>query len=123
MTERITQIKINLPTYAEEHLLQLARKHYNQRQHARAEERDDWDFEPVSELAPFSVSCSFRDRICVNYLRHSLTHYDHLLEKIAGKTGRLRGHDLLFRRIMNEVGRVYPQLRTEADRQYRERFA
>ena len=52
----------------------------------------------------------FLHRITMNYLRHECTSYEQELYKLFGKTGVHEAHDILQRRINDEIRRIYPEL-------------
>lgn len=90
-------------------LLRAAQKHYLDR-------KGEWvEFSPWNEPDPF------RDRLCVNYLRHQASKYDDHLETLKGKVGISKAYLLLWRRIVQAIEATYPELGAEAWRQYRER--
>ncbi|TKD35310.1 hypothetical protein [Azotobacter chroococcum] len=64
---------------------------------------------------------AFLDRICVNFIRHELTHYDHALEAMAGKTGINKAIVLLRRRIYSAIAQAYPALADECANQLQAR--
>jgi len=64
---------------------------------------------------------AFLDRICVNFIRHELTHYDHALEAMAGKTGINEAIALLRRRIYTAIAQAYPALADECSNQLQAR--
>jgi hypothetical protein len=70
---------------------------------------------------PWGEADPFRDRICVNYLRHNATQYHEHLDRINGKVGRGQAYLLLWQRIGKEIETKYPALAAEFKRQYRER--
>ena len=65
-------------------------------------------FEPASSTESYP---DFLRRITMNYLRHECTSYEDELYKLFGKTGVNEAHDILQRRINDEIRRVYPQLK------------
>ena len=87
----------------------------------------EWDVEEsksttVEALRPWGEADEFRDRICVNYLRHRRTLYDSALPALTSRVGREEAQRLLWRRVADEIGRAYPALKGEAERQYVRRF-
>lgn len=52
----------------------------------------------------------FLHRITMNYLRHECTSYEQELYQLFGKTGVHEAHDILQRRINDEIRRIYPEL-------------
>jgi hypothetical protein len=53
----------------------------------------------------------FLRRITANYVRHELTAYDRVLEKNAGRIGCHDAYEMIKRRVMAEIERVYPELK------------
>lgn len=65
------------------------------------------------------ISQSLWERITVNYLRHCCTTYDNLLEQSRDFPGQLRqlfNQEIKFR-VLDEIGRCYPELTSECRRQ------
>jgi hypothetical protein len=59
------------------------------------------------------------DRWKVDYLRQQLTRYDPMLEGLFGRVGRADVEKLLRRRALEAIGRTYPDLLDECQRQLR----
>jgi hypothetical protein len=117
-------ICIDIPRLSLDELKERAARNYNNH-HAR---REDWHddetrWTDAEQLSPWAVPHAFRDRICVNYLRHACTRYDYLLAYLTRKIGRAEAHRVLFGRIMDVIAEVYPCLAEEARAQYLRRFA
>lgn len=93
-----------------ERLVQRAAKHYETMYGERI------------KCEPWDKRDAFRDRICVNYLRHNATEYHENLEEIAGKVGKGEAYLVLWERIGKEIKAKYPVLAAEFDRQYQERI-
>lgn len=72
--------------------------------------------------ATFNSDKSFLDRICVNFIRHSLTHYDENLETLARKTGKSEAIDIIRDKIYNGIALAYPKYTTECNRHRNERL-
>lgn len=87
-----------------------ARKHY-----AKGGQRTEPKFKPWGDKDPF------RDRLCVNYLRHQATLYHENLDQLFRKTGTNKAYLLLWERITAIICRGYPVLEAEARRQFQER--
>ena len=66
------------------------------------------DYTPAN---PTDSDPDFLHRITMNYLRHECTSYEDELYKLFGKTGVNEAHDILQRRINDEICKVYPQLK------------
>lgn len=69
-------------------------------------------------LASAASDLDFLDRITVNYIRHNLTSYDHMLDFVKGKTGVEDGSLLIAKRIFASIAERYPSLADECARQY-----
>jgi len=107
--EQARTLPLTLTRIPLEQLAQRARAHYLER-----------TGEPV-RFAPWGSPDPFRDRLCVNYLRHQATEYDEHLEQIEGRVGVRSAYRLLWGRIVQAIETTYPELAEEARRQYRER--
>jgi len=58
------------------------------------------------------------NRWIVNYIRHKLTSYDTIIEEeLRGKVGREKAYGLLRERVLEEIGKAYPRLKYEAQKQ------
>lgn len=55
----------------------------------------------------------------VNYLRHHLTKFDPVIEGMFGPIGRAAAEKLLRRRALEAIGKTYPDLLDECQRQLR----
>jgi len=61
---------------------------------------------------------STADRWMVNYIRHNLTQYDKIIERVlVDRVGREAGHALLKSKVLNQIAKVYPELKYECQRQ------
>ena len=75
------------------------------------------DFEALSTTSgPKTLT-----RLKVNYIRHNLTVYDKELESYFGKTGIKEAIMLFRQRVYEEIGKIYPELKGECEKQYLER--
>jgi hypothetical protein len=118
--ELIERLNIEIPEMPPQELINRAVSNYNFH-HAR----DEWEESKSTsacDLAPWGAPDEFRDRICVNYLRHRRTVYHSALSALTSRVGKAEAQRLLWRRIAEEIGRVYPALKDEAERQYARRF-
>lgn len=109
--EQARTLPITLTRMPLDQLARRARAHYLER-----------TGEPV-QFAPWGCPDPFRDRLCVNYLRHQATEYDEHLEQIEGRVGVRSAYRLLWERIVQAIETTYPELAEEVWRQYRERIA
>lgn len=119
-TERILAeieaLNIRLPTLGETELIAKAVRNRNA---AIPEWKiGEVEFADVSDIQPWPEHDSFRDRICVNFLRHGATRYDRVLRAIRGKVARDEAHRLLSKKIFDAIAASYPKLANEANRQY-----
>jgi hypothetical protein len=55
----------------------------------------------------------------VNYLRHELIRFDATIESLFGQIGRAAAEKLLRRRALETIGKTYPDLLDECQRQLR----
>ena len=69
-------------------------------------------------FASTASDLDFLERITVNFIRHNLTSYDHLLDFVKGKTGVEDGSLLIAKRIFSSIAEGYPSLAEECARQY-----
>lgn len=74
-------------------------------------------------LVPTNISDKidkfFLDKMKVNYIRHHLTIYDELLNRIARNVGVDDAYILLQNKIFDAIKKAYPSLKTECNRQKR----
>lgn len=119
---RLQSLSIKIPDIPHDKLIQLATNYYNSRQWDRAEQRSNFDFQLADNLPDFDTPHSFRDRICVNYLRHARSPYDHLLRKFSGSPGQDMVYELLFRKTAQAIAEAYPVLTHECQNQFHDRF-
>ena len=59
----------------------------------------------------------FIDRICVNFIRHTLTNYDYSLEQAAGKVGVVVAVNKIRGKVYSEIANTYPIYANECKRQ------
>lgn len=60
---------------------------------------------------------NFLERIAVNYVRHSLTPYERVMDDISGKPGFHEAYIVLKERILEKIAEAYPFLEPECSRQ------
>jgi hypothetical protein len=97
LAEYVETVKIEVPQLSNDNLIWQACDNYNS---LPQRERDgNW--------ASTHSNPEFLARICVNYLRHCLTHYESHLAKIAGKVG---------------VGDAYVEIKTKVLEAIAERY-
>lgn len=101
--------EVEVPEMPRDRLVRAACDHYNDHQSARGR----WDFDSAT---PDSTP-TFIERITVNYLRHSLTDYEHLLGDLFGCVGREEGYILIKGRILDAIAAKHPWLAGECARQ------
>ena len=101
-------VEIHVPVMDYDKLLEKACKSYNKWHQYDRNGYINFDFEPAD---PTASDKDFLHRITTNYLRHECTSYENELYKLFGKTGVNEAHDILQRRINDEIRRVYPQLK------------
>ncbi len=109
--QKVETLEIKVVKYAGGRLLRKSIEHYNNRRR--------WDDE---SFASEDDSPEFLQRIQVNYIRHQLTNYDREIEALFKRIGKQDAITALRLRIYTQIGKVYPRLREEADRQYTERL-
>ncbi len=91
------------------YLRQLAIDDYN--------ERNPFDYEPASTQSDEA----FLNRICVNYIRHQMTAYDHALWEVAGRTGKSIAITAIRRKVYDAIAKAYPVFHDECSRQIQHR--
>lgn len=71
------------------------------------------------QYAPAHAGCDkrFLQRIAVNYIRHELTHYDEVIERLSQAPAMAQARNAIRRRIYYEIIKVYPQYTDECLRQ------
>lgn len=106
-------ISITLPLLPKESLINKACQHYNNMQNHRAYQGLKYS----DESACKNSDTLFLERICVNYLRHSLTDYEKELDIIYGKVGFSSGYIEIRNKIFKEISIKYPWLKDECIRQ------
>lgn len=109
-------IKVELPQINLDTLKEEAIKNYNDI-HCEKEGKHITEF----QLAPWEQEDQFRDRICVNYLRHVATIYDESLQGIKGRTGKEEARLIIFEVVTEQISETFPELANEAERQLEER--
>ena len=57
------------------------------------------------------------DRWMVNYIRHNLTNYDLFVDNLYKKIGKQQGYFNLKSKILDEIGKIYPELEMECKAQ------
>lgn len=119
----VTDFTIEIPQLPPAELLERAVANYNCH-HTPHDTWHGWEGKhaTVAELAPWGTPDSFRDRICVNYLRHACTRYDRLLDYLTRRIGKAEAHRVLFKRIVEVIAQSYPELADQAQEQYRRRW-
>lgn len=71
----------------------------------------------MGSYAQKKSDAAFLDRICVDYIRHELTGYDHALQDVAGRTGITQAVQEIRRKIYAEIAAAYPEYAAECMRQ------
>lgn len=103
--EQARTLPVTLERRPLEELLREARRHY-----------EDLRGYPAHCL-PWGQEDPFRDRICVNYLRHAATEYEEHLDEMYRRTGAREAYLLLWERITQAIASAYPELAHEAQKQ------
>lgn len=102
-------LPLEVPRTSLEELAEAAALHYEELTGERVR------FKPWPEPDPF------RDRLCVNFLRHEATEYEEYLDEFWGKPGTREAYLVLWERFARAVAEAYSELAKEAKRQLRER--
>lgn len=101
-------VGINVPTMDYDKVVKRACQSYNEwHEYDRNGFYNDY-FTPAD---PLHSDADFLRRITTNYLRHECSSYEQQLYKFFGKTGVNEAHDILQKRINDEIQRIYPQLK------------
>ena len=99
-------VSIHVPTMDYNKLVKMACRSYNEWHEYDRNGYYNVGFTP----ADIDSDSDFLHRITTNYLRHECTSYEQELYKLFGKTGVHEAHDILQRRINDEIRRIYPEL-------------
>ena len=99
-------VAVHVPTMDYDNLVKKACNSYNEFHEYLLMERGH----EYITANPTHSDPDFLRRITINYLRHECTSYEDELYKLFGKTGVHEAHDILQRRINDEICKVYPQL-------------
>ena len=75
--------------------------------------------EPRDAIDAAKADTGTLNRWKVNYLRHQLTRFDSMIEGMFGQVGRAAAEKLLRRRALEAIGKTYPDLLDECQRQLR----
>lgn len=75
--------------------------------------------EPRDAIDAAKADTATLNRWKVNYLRHQLTRFDATIEGLFGQIGRAAAEKLLRRRALEAIGKTYPDLLDECQRQLR----
>ena len=102
----VDKITITVPKMDHNKLIRLACESYNERNW----ERDCY--------ASDNSDPAFLDRMCVNYLRHNMTHYENLLDVTAGKVGAGDAYCEIKGKVLDAIATAYPYLASECIRQH-----
>ena len=112
--KRIEDVEIVLPKLTLDKLAAAARENYNIH-HYEAITNDRK--ERIISFTSWDQPDAFRDRVCVNYLRHRGTDYEYIIESIKGATGKEDARIMLREKIVEKIIDMYPELEEEAERQ------
>lgn len=75
--------------------------------------------DPRDAIDPHKADGATLNRWRVNYLRHELTCFDSMIEGMFGRVGRAAVEAVLRRRALEAIGKKYPELLDECQRQLR----
>lgn len=121
MRRHVARLDYAVPAMDREQLVRQACAAYNGRI-ARRSERRRWADEGV-EYRPATPESAprFLERLCVNFLRHELTKYDHDLDDLIGKVGVGLAYPIIAAKVFDAIAVAYPWLQAECERQKQER--
>lgn len=91
-----------IPKYPPGTLRHLAMNHYNDLWASRGK---------FEKHAGSDASPGFRNRICVNFLRHEMSDYENQLAEAAGRVGARVARGIIRKKVMRAIFRAYPSLR------------
>lgn len=118
LTAQARSMPITVDRLPPDQLLGRAIQAYNRWHEALSFERG-YDHEPASAAS----DPGFLARITVNFVRHSLTAYDHSLAAAAGKIGVHAAVAIIRQRVYQAIAAAYPDLADECQRQLSDRQA
>jgi hypothetical protein len=102
---QIAAMQVSVKILQRRNLVSQAITSYNERQ------------SDMGSYAHKKSDAAFLDRICVNYIRHELTGYDHALQDVAGRTGITQAVHEIRRKIYAAIAAAYPEYAAECMRQ------
>ena len=105
---KIAGITFHVPRMERGVLEAKACEHYND----RAMERGNFDLR-----ADQGCGRVFLDRITVNFVRHCMTKYDGVLDRLAGTVGIDEEYEAIRERVLDCIAQAYPRLADECQRQ------
>jgi hypothetical protein len=107
LRQKVSREKIGVPKFKMKKLIEKACDHYNALQ----------SFYNSDLFASEHSPLIFLQRICVNYLRHELTQYDEVLDKMKGKVGCNDVYWDVRDKVLDKIAEQYPMLAEECRRQ------
>lgn len=91
---------------------------YNELRFAAIDAKQKWyDDTDQWEKCAIEADEETKDRWCVNYIRHNLTHYDEQLWHMKGKTGTKQLYPEFKIALLRKIAEIYPRFRDEIERQ------
>lgn len=119
LKEKVASLKIRVPHYEWDTLVEHACDHYN----AYHGERSQWRHEDFESWQPATSDSdeSFLHRIIVNYLRHEKTPYDSWRSWLLKQPGGEEAFVLLCQKVYTAIKESNPELAEECDRQLEEK--
>jgi hypothetical protein len=110
-------LNITLPELSQQELIEHAVQNRNAQIPDWKIEQGDVRLCQVEEIRSWPEADAFRDRICVNFLRHGATSYDRILRILEGKIGKDDAQQILREKVFAAIAESYPYLREEVVRQ------
>lgn len=104
----INSIEIEIKKIKEEDLYSEACNHYNKLWESRGE---------YDKTACIDSDKNFLNRISVNMLRHTYSIYEEKLADMFGEIGNRDAYFILKGRVLDEIGKLYPFLKNECEKQ------
>lgn len=105
--ELLDQISVEVPLIEWDVLVRDACASYN---YLERSIRDEFHASPSSNPR-------FLERICVNFLRHECSQYEHELIKVAGRVGADDARSRIKKIVLDAIAGAYPTLAAECHRQ------
>lgn len=125
----VNNLVIDVPVLSKEELIEKSCEHFNYRVELKQEKYDDlwWRkgreeskeegfYEQLEfQKASKNSDPAFLERICTNYLRHCLTHYERELHNLFGKVGKGKAYPILKAKVNRAIFDTYTWIKYRED--------